>query len=239
MRPIRSRWARRRASDASVRLRRRDFGPSRAARRSQQAGNANATTIVTGLISCDPVRRTPWGTIIVAEEAGATGGFYEILDPVHINAPINVSNRDLGTTSDPLHLVKRMAVGSLSFESFVIRPDGTMIYGDELAPSGEHCRRRHLKFVPTVPFAGGPNVTIPAQSPLASGTIFRTARRGLGFVELGPGRGNGEGSLDAGQRERSRRDQCHGKHHSAQRASAAAIYRLLPPGRHGHRSDSR
>ena len=46
--------------------------------------NANATTIVTGLISCDPVRRTPWGTIIVAEEAGATGGFYEIIDPVHI-----------------------------------------------------------------------------------------------------------------------------------------------------------
>src|SRR4029077_7843855 len=38
--------------------------------------NANATTIVTGLISCDPVRRTAWGTIIVAEEAGATGGFY-------------------------------------------------------------------------------------------------------------------------------------------------------------------
>ena len=31
--------------------------------------------------SCDPVRRTPWGTIIVAEEAGATGGLYEILDP--------------------------------------------------------------------------------------------------------------------------------------------------------------
>ena len=34
--------------------------------------NNNATTIVTGLVSCDPVRRTPWGTIIVAEEAGAT-----------------------------------------------------------------------------------------------------------------------------------------------------------------------
>ena len=43
--------------------------------------NANATTIVTGLTSCDPVRRTPWGTIIVAEEAGATGGFYELIDP--------------------------------------------------------------------------------------------------------------------------------------------------------------
>src|ERR1051325_7260296 len=40
---------------------------------SKPAGS-NATTIVKGLVSCDPVRRTPWGTIIVAEAAGATGG---------------------------------------------------------------------------------------------------------------------------------------------------------------------
>ena len=57
--------------------------------------NANSTTIVTGLIACDPVRRTPWGTIIVAEEAGATGGFYEILDPEHISVAINVIDLSL------------------------------------------------------------------------------------------------------------------------------------------------
>src|ERR1044071_4649486 len=96
----------------------------------------NTTTIVTGLESCDPGRRTPWGTILVGEEAGTLGGLYEILDPVSINAPINVSDRDKGTTSDPAHLVKRKAVGSLSFESLAIKDDGTMIYGDELAPSG-------------------------------------------------------------------------------------------------------
>ena len=41
------------------------------------------------------MRRTPWGTIIVAEEASmtvmgssvATGGFYELIDPVHITTP--------------------------------------------------------------------------------------------------------------------------------------------------------
>ena len=43
--------------------------------------SSNATTIVTGLLACDPVRRTPWGTIIVAEENGIDGGLYEILDP--------------------------------------------------------------------------------------------------------------------------------------------------------------
>src|SRR5262245_29115741 len=88
--------------------------------------STNATTIVRGLTSCDPVRRTPWGTIIVAEEAGATGGFYELIDPANINTAITVMNRATGQTSDPMHLVKRQAVGSLSFESFAIRPDGTM-----------------------------------------------------------------------------------------------------------------
>src|SRR5499427_640874 len=77
---------------------------------------SNATTLVIGLQSCDPVRRTAWGTIIVAEEAGATGGFYELIDPAHINGPITVMNRATGQTSDPMHLVKRQAVGSLSFE---------------------------------------------------------------------------------------------------------------------------
>src|SRR5215471_5217521 len=76
--------------------------------------SSNATTIVTGLVSCDPVRRTPWGTIIVAEEAGATGGFYEIIDPQHVAGPIKVLDRATGQTSDPLHLVKRKAVGSVS-----------------------------------------------------------------------------------------------------------------------------
>src|SRR6185503_4022403 len=134
--------------------------------------NSNVTTIVTGLISCDPVRRTPWGTIIVAEEAGATGGLYELIDPVHITTAINVSNRDAGTTSDPLHLVKRKAVGSLSFESFAIREDGTMIFGDELAPSGGNAGGGIYKFVPANPFQGNGPVTVAAQSPLVAGSVF-------------------------------------------------------------------
>src|SRR5471030_916964 len=32
-----------------------------------------ATTIVTGTTSCDPTRRTPWGTILFGEEAGQGG----------------------------------------------------------------------------------------------------------------------------------------------------------------------
>jgi hypothetical protein len=135
---------------------------------------SNATTIVTGLLSCDPVRRTPWGTIIVAEEHGADGGLYEILDPLSITTPIVVSDRAAGTTSDPTHLVKRKAVGALSFESFAIRHDGTTIYGDELAPSNGNAGGALYKFVPLVPYngTGTPAITNPALSPLASGSIY-------------------------------------------------------------------
>jgi len=160
--------------------------------------SSNATTIVTGLVSCDPVRRTPWGTIIVAEEAGATGGLYEILDPASINAPISVTNRDAGTTSDPNHLVKRKAVGSLAFESFAIRPDGTMIFGDELAPgavSTGSAGGALYKFVPTVPYTGNgqPPITQPQLSPLASGSVFGLRVAANGSSNWGQGAEIGKG----------------------------------------------
>jgi secreted PhoX family phosphatase len=155
---------------------------------------ANATTIITGLDSCDPVRRTPWGTIIVAEEAGATGGLYELIDPVRITTAINVSNRDLGTTSDPLHLVKRQAVGSLSFESFAIEADGTMIFGDELAPSGGSVGGGIFKFVPSIPFQGGGPIAVPAASPFASGTIYGLRVAASGSSNWGQGAETGKGS---------------------------------------------
>jgi hypothetical protein len=160
---------------------------------SKPAG-ANATTIVTGLIACDPVRRTPWGTIIVAEEAGATGGFYELIDPEHITTPITVLDRGLGTTSDPLHLVKRQAVGSLSFESFAIRPDGTMLYGDESFPSGGNAGGGIYKFVPAIPFQGGGPIALPSQSPLASGSIYGLRVAAQGSTQWGQGAETGNGA---------------------------------------------
>ena len=155
---------------------------------------SNATTIVTGLTSCDPVRRTPWGTIIVAEEAGATGGFYELIDPVHITNVINVTDRTLGTNTDPLHLAKRQAVGSLSFESFAIQEDGTTIYGDELAPSGGAAGGGIYKFVPTFKWAGGAHITVPAQSPFASGTVYGLRVGAQGSSNWGQGAETGKGA---------------------------------------------
>jgi secreted PhoX family phosphatase len=160
---------------------------------SKPAGS-NATAIVIGLSSCDPVRRTPWGTIIVAEEAGANGGLYELFDPVHITTPITVTDRGTGANTDPLHLVKRKAVGALSFESFGIMHDGTMIYGDELAPSAGNNGGGIYKFVPAIPFGGGGPITIPAMSPLASGTIYGLRVAASGSSNWGQGAEIGNGS---------------------------------------------
>jgi secreted PhoX family phosphatase len=153
---------------------------------------ANATTIVTGLSSCDPVRRTPWGTIVVGEEAGSSGGLYEIFDPANINVPINVSSRSAGTTSDPTHLVKQKALGSLSFEGLAIRADGTTIFGDELAPSAGAAGGAIYKFVPATPYTGGP-ITSPAFSPYAAGTLYGLRVAASGSSNWGQGAEIGEG----------------------------------------------
>ena len=159
--------------------------------------SSNATTIVTGLTSCDPVRRTPWGTILVGEEAGATGGLYELIDPVHINAPIVVSDRAAGTTSDPLHLVKRKAVGSLAFEGLAIQADGTVIFADELAPSGGNAGGGVYKFVPAIPFQGNGPITVPGMSPLVSGTIYGLRVAASGSSNWGQGADTGNGTWTA------------------------------------------
>ena len=39
-------------------------------------------TILTGMVSCGPVRRTAWGTIIVGEESGNDGGLMETSNPL-------------------------------------------------------------------------------------------------------------------------------------------------------------
>jgi hypothetical protein len=154
---------------------------------SRPAGS-NATTIVTGTVSCDPIRRTPWGTILFGEEA-SDGGIYEIINPTSINVPIAITNRAQGTTTDP-RVVKRQAVGSLAFEGQAILPDGTMFFGDELRPgtsAGAGSPGGGIyKFVPTFPRTVNAPISDLSQSPLASGRVFG--------LTLSTGGDNGQGT---------------------------------------------
>src|SRR5262249_8762554 len=133
------------------------------------------------------------GTIIVAEEAGSTGGLYEIMDPGgNFPSPVDVTSRATGTTTDA-RVVKRKAVGSLSFEGIVILPDGTMYLGDELRPgtnppdSGSRGGAL-FKFIPDSKFGGVGVITDPTLSPFASGSLYG--------MRIGNGTGN---NTDYGQ----------------------------------------
>src|SRR5262245_55717087 len=86
------------------------------------SGNAasNVETIVTGTTSCDPVRVTPWGTVIFGEEAGggSSGGrMYELIDPVGTTGV--TLDRSTGTFTGgtgAANLTALPALGRLSFE---------------------------------------------------------------------------------------------------------------------------
>jgi secreted PhoX family phosphatase len=145
-----------------------------------QPANANVTTIVRGTTSCDPIRRTPWGTIVFAEES-STGGFYEILNPAAINTTVLITSRAAGTTTDP-RVVKRKAVGQVAFEGQAILPDGTMYFGDELRPGNNPTSGSPAapggaiyKFVPTFPRSVDGPISDLTQSPLAVGQVYGLA----------------------------------------------------------------
>ncbi len=74
--------------------------------------NGNVETIVKGISSCDPIKRTLWGTLVVGEEVGPGGGFYEIMDPMSLTgaAPAVITDRAAGTSTDS-RVVKRKAHG--------------------------------------------------------------------------------------------------------------------------------
>ncbi|OFV99678.1 MAG: hypothetical protein A3H28_11910 [Acidobacteria bacterium RIFCSPLOWO2_02_FULL_61_28] len=133
--------------------------------------DSNASTVLTGLNSTDPVRRTPWGTIIVGEERNDDGGLYEIFDPLNVGVgtPVKINNRATGDTTDNAHVFKRQALGALAYERIGILPDGTTYYCDERRPAHTTPGGAIYKFVPRLPVIG-PTVR------LATGSKQRGAR---------------------------------------------------------------
>lgn len=152
-------------------------------------------TILTGTISCDPVRRTPWGTIIAGEESGADGSLLEVLDPLAVTGvTYDHAARTVSGPSAGLVAV-RPAVGRLSWEGIGLLPNGVMYYGDENRPSRGTAGGAYFKFVPAVPWTGGQAIRSLDQSPLAAGTVYglRLGRRS-GGTDHGQGTNTGLGT---------------------------------------------
>jgi hypothetical protein len=138
-------------------------------------GDGAATTIATGITSCDPVRATPWGTVLFGEEGGSTGAMYELIDPLSVEGA--TINRTTGATSTPK--IRRVnALGFLSFEGLAILPNGVTYYGDELSAGNGAPGGSFYKFVPTTPWPGGPPspTSISHRTPVAPCTGFGSAR---------------------------------------------------------------
>ena len=154
--------------------------------------NGKVETILTGTVACDPVRRTPWGTIIVGEENGAIGRLIEILDPLTTTG-VTFDDKT-GQSSDPSKVVSRDAVGRLSFEGIALYPNGVMYYGDEKRPSNGAPGGAYFKFIPSNLWTGAGKITNLADSPLVAGTVYGL-RLGLrnGGTDFGQGSNTGEG----------------------------------------------
>jgi hypothetical protein len=134
--------------------------------------DGSVETILTGTKSCDPAHTTPWGTVIVAEEAGSSGSMLEIIDPLNTTGVSYDRVAHTFSGADAGNVAYRPAVGHLSFEGVGVYPNGVMYYGDENRPSEGTGGGAYFKFIPSVLWTGGAPITDLVDSPLADGQVF-------------------------------------------------------------------
>jgi len=165
-------------------------GPAQAGLQRIRLSDGLVETILSGTSSGDPVRRTPWGTILLGEENGTDGWLIEIANPLTTTGVI--FTRTTGASSDPAHVVARPAPGRLSWESIALYSTGVMYYGDENRPSAGTPGGAYFKFIPSTPWTGQPGI---ANSPLVAGAVYglRLGKRS-GNSDYGQGTETGMGT---------------------------------------------
>ncbi|MEK7758097.1 MAG: alkaline phosphatase PhoX [Pseudomonadota bacterium] len=135
-------------------------------------------TILRGLSGADGVRLTPWGTVLVTEEAD-DGGAYEVIDPLNVSNHTVVS-RAAGNIVDAngnpsTKVVKRSALPTLAWEGIGVLPSGVVYAGDEERPGtgGFNADGGALfKFIPQNPRTVTGPIANLNESPLAAGWVF-------------------------------------------------------------------
>lgn len=174
--------------------------PSRPGLQRVRLSDGEVETILTGTRSCDPAHATPWGTVVIGEEAGSSGTVLEIMDPLHTTGVVYDRSTQSLSGADADHVAVRPAVGHLSFEGVAVYPNGVMYYGDENRPSQGTGGGAYFKFVPASPWTGGGPISSLDQSPLKEGTVYglRLGKRHAGpdgqGTDYGQGSNTGLGS---------------------------------------------
>ncbi|MFA5982447.1 MAG: alkaline phosphatase PhoX [Methylococcaceae bacterium] len=151
--------------------------------------------ISSGLTSCDPAEITPWGTVVIGEEAGTNGRMFEILDPLTTTGVTVTGSGANTTTSDNTKVRFLPALGQLSFEGISILPNGVALYQDENRPGNGVVGGGYFKFIPSnlFPANGAPISNLDA-SPLASGRVFGFRAGKRNNSDFGPGNNLGRGN---------------------------------------------
>lgn len=151
--------------------------------------------ISSGLVSCDPAEITPWGTVIIGEEAGTNGRMFEILDPLSTSGVTVIGAGLLTTTSDDTKVRYIEPLGQLSFEGISVLPNGVTYYQDENRPGSGNGGGGYFKYIPNTLWAGGAPITDLNNSPLvAGGRVFALRLgRNSGNTDFGQGNSAGRG----------------------------------------------
>src|SRR5262245_13206610 len=175
-------------------------GPAEPAVQRIRISDGFTETILTGMTSCDPAHRTPWGTIIVGEEAGPSGAspggwLLEIINPLGTTNVLFDRATGMLSGANAGNVATRPAVGRLAFEGIAIYPNGVMYYGDENRPLNGTPGGAYFNCIPGVARPGGPPITNLADSPLVSGSVFglRLGKR-QGNTDYGQGSNTGLGT---------------------------------------------
>ncbi|MDT8407900.1 MAG: DUF839 domain-containing protein [Methylococcales bacterium] len=131
-------------------------------------------TVLRGMIACDGIRLTAWGTILATEEAG-DGGAYEIIDPLNTfeNTVVDRATGQItGATAG--NIAKRPALPTMAWEGLTVLFTGVVIAGDELRPGtdGDDTDGGAIfKFVPENPNTLQ-SITDLSQSPFVAGSVY-------------------------------------------------------------------